>query len=73
MTESKGGLFPEQQPPPVTYKPKNLTMATHPRAGTLSLTAERWLKSGELRLASRNVCTFWMAVDTGCRRVFRTA
>ena len=47
-------------------------MAIHPRAGALSLTAERWLKSSELRFCSRKPCTCWMALDTGCRRAVRT-
>lgn len=57
---------------PKTFRSR-LTMATHPRAGALSLTAERWLKNGELRFASRNVCTCCMALDIGCRIVFKTA
>lgn len=49
-----------------------LTMATHPSAGTLSLTADRWLKSGEVRFCSRNAWTCWMALETGCIREVRT-
>lgn len=83
MTESKGALFFGAIMPSFirlhththTHRssPPGLTMATQPRAGTLSLTAERWLKSCEVRFCSRNACTCWMALDTGCRRVVRTA
>lgn len=86
LTESKRGLFPpiihsfihihRVVPKRLFSYPLSapgLTMATHPRAGTLSLTAERWLNNGELRFCSRNACTCWITLDTGCRRVVKTA
>lgn len=57
----------------LTTPTPSLTMATHPRAGTLSLTAERWLNSCEVRFCSRKACTCWIALDTGCMRVVKTA
>lgn len=47
-------------------------MATQPRAGTLSLTAERWLNKGEERFFSRNACTSWITLDTGASREVKT-
>lgn len=48
-------------------------MATHPRAGTLSLTVERWLKSCELRFFSRNCCTSAITSLIGCRSLVSTS
>lgn len=48
-------------------------MATHPRAGTLSLTVERWLKSCELRFFSRNCCTSAITSLIGCRSLVNTS
>ena len=61
-----------------THKPQlqnssQLTMATHPRAGTLSLTVERWLKSCELRFFSRNCCTSAISSLVGCRSLVNTS
>lgn len=59
--------FTHMSPPPHTHT-HTLTMATHPRAGTLSLMAERWLKNGEVRCTSRKFVTCWMILDMGCSR-----
>jgi len=66
--------FPSSFPScPLTTPTPSLTMATHPRAGTLSLTADRWLKCGEVRFCSLYVCTCCIILDMGCRMVVKSA
>lgn len=49
-------------------KRQRLTTATQQKPGTLSLTADRWLKSGEVRFFSRKFCTCWIRSDSGFKR-----
>lgn len=45
-----------------------LTMATQPRAGMLSLTADKWLNSLLPRFFSLKFCTAWICSEMGLRR-----
>lgn len=44
-----------------------LTMATQPRAGMLSLTADKWLNSLLPRFFSLKFCTAWICSEMGLR------